>query len=146
MRDNVKGLLSKVWKNHIVTLEPGQHHVDEVLTVRLSGTVEKKQDQLIAPTVSLPLITTLALFWEKSGVTKDHALRILKEAITEAITNGVDKDEQIQSRMKDVEKAISTIKQELIAKLPKQKRSGSVVTKNLQVEVLSAEISTPAAA
>ena len=92
-------------------------------------------DQFVAPTTSLPTILTLALFWQKCGVTRDHALNMLKEAITEAMTNGTNKDTEIAARVKDVEKAVEAIKRDLIAKLPKQKRAGRVVTKNLNIEV-----------
>ena len=92
-------------------------------------------DQYIAPTTSLPTILTLALFWQKCGVTRDHALNLLKEAITEAMINGKDKDTEIAARIKDVEKAVEAVKRDLIAKLPKQKRAGRVVTKNLTIEV-----------
>ena len=61
---------------------------------------------------------------------------MLREAISEAMTNGKNMDQQIEARMKDVELAIQTVKDDLIAKLPKQRRSGSVVTKKLAVEVL----------
>ena len=94
MADNLKALLAKAWKNEAVDLEPGRYVFDEVLTVRVSGTVEKQADQMVAPTVSIPLILTLALFWEKCGVTRDRALQMLKEAITEALENGKGKDEQ----------------------------------------------------
>ena len=136
MADNIKALLAKAWKNEAVDLESGRHFFDEVLTVRVSGTVEKQAEQLVAPTVSIPLILTLALFWEKSGVTRDRALRMLREAITEAMANGKGKDEQIEARMKDVEKAVAAVKTDLISKLPKAKRSGRVITKELEVEVL----------
>ncbi len=92
MSDNIKALLAKAWKNEAVDLEPGRHFFDEVLMVRVSGTVEKQADQLVAPTVSIPLILTLALFWEKCGVNRDHALQMLKEAITEAMENGKGKE------------------------------------------------------
>ena len=136
MADNLKALLAKAWKNEAVDLEPGRHFFDDVLTVRVSGTVEKQAEQLVAPTVSIPLILTLALFWEKAGIARDHALQMLREAITEAMTNGKGKDEQIEARMKDVEKAVAAVKKDLIAKLPKAKRSGRVITKELEVEVL----------
>jgi hypothetical protein len=136
MDDNIKALLAKAWKNEAVDLEPGRHFFDEVLTIRVSGTVEKQAEQFVAPTVSIPLILTLALFWEKCGLAQDHALEILKEAILEALENGKAKDEHIQSRMMDVESAVKAVKKDLIAKLPKAKRSGRVVTKDLEVEVL----------
>jgi hypothetical protein len=137
MDSNIKALIAKSWKNESVDLEPGTHYVDDVLTIRVSGTVTKQNDAMVAPTTSLPLLPILALFWEKSGITRDHALRMLKEAITEAMTtNGKTKNEQIEARMMDVEAAVKAVKTDLIAKLPKVKRSGRVVTKDLQIEVL----------
>ena len=135
MQKNIRGLLAKCWKNEHVDLEPGLHEYDEILTVRVSGWVEKMNDQLVAPTTSLPTILTLALFWQKCGVTRDHALKMLKEAVTEALVNGKDTDTEIAARVKEVEKAVETVKRDLISKLPKQKRSGRVVTKNLNIEV-----------
>ena len=64
MCDNVKALIAKAWKDETIDLEPGRHHVDELLTIHVSGSVEKYADQLVAPTTSVPLIATLALFWE----------------------------------------------------------------------------------
>ena len=133
--DNLKGLLAKAWKNEMLELESGVHNYDDTITIRITGSVQKMDDQYVAPTTSLPTILTLALFWQKCGVTRDHALNMLKEAITEALTNGKDKDTEIAARVKDVEKAVESIKRDLIAKLPKQKRAGRVVTKNLTVEV-----------
>ena len=73
--ENIKGLIAKAWKDETIDLEPGRYYCDEVLTVRVTGTVEKKEDDFAAPTVSIPLIPTLALFWEKCGITRDAALR-----------------------------------------------------------------------
>jgi hypothetical protein len=138
MFSEIKALLAKKWKNESVELEPGRHFFDEVLTVRVRGSVEKKDDQNVAPTTSLPTILTLALFWQKCGVTGDHALNLLKEAVTEAMTTGKSKDKEIAARVKEVEKAVETVKRDLIAKLPKQKRAGRVITKDLEVELVPA--------
>src|SRR6516165_3609664 len=127
MTENLKGLLAKCWKDNPIDLEPGRYFCDEVLTVRVSGVVEKKEDEFVAPTVSIPLIPTLALFWEKCGVTRDHALRMLREAITEAMLDGVKEDGHIQSRVKDVEAAVAAIRSELIDRLPKSRRSGKLI-------------------
>jgi hypothetical protein len=133
MTDKLKGLLAKCWKDEPIDLEPGRYFCDEVLTVRVSGVVEKKEDEFVAPTVSIPLIPTLALFWEKCGVTRDHALRMLREAITEAMLDGVKEDAQIQSRVKDVEAAIKAVRSDLIDRLPKMRRAGKLITKDLTV-------------
>lgn len=146
MDSNVKALLAKLWKDEPLDLEVGTTFVDEVVTIHVSGSVVKHVDQMVAPTTSIPMIPVLALFWEKAGVSRDHALRMLREAITEAMQNGKSKDEQIESRIKDVEKAVEAVKTELIAKLPKQKRAGRIVTKDLEVEILPVEDGVLAAA
>ena len=145
--ENIKALIAKAWKDEELDLDLGRHYFDEVLTIRVSGTVEKQGDQLVAPTTSVPLIPTLALFWEKAGIAREHALNMLREAITEAMTEGTDKNERIESHINDVETAIKAVKDELIAKLPKARRSGKVVTKDLEVEILPVadEVLLPAA-
>ena len=65
---------------------------------------------------------------------RDAALNLLREAITEALDDGVNQNAKIKERIGDVEKAIKAVKDELIAKLPKMKRAGRVITKNLQVK------------
>jgi hypothetical protein len=137
MDNTLKALLGKVWKDESLDLEPGRHHIDETITVRVMGTVERQADQLVAPTTSIPLVATLALFWEKAGIARDQALLMLKEAITEAMKDGADKGERIEARIEDVEAAIKAVKTDLIAKLPKAKRAGKVITKDLVVEVLA---------
>lgn len=135
MDATTKALLAKAWKNEELDLGVGRHYFDEQFVVRVSGSVEKHDDQLVAPTVSIPLVTTLALFFDKCGVTRDAALNLLREAITEAMDENVNEDAKIKQRIGDVEKAIKAVKDELIAKLPKMKRSGRVVTKDLEVKV-----------
>jgi hypothetical protein len=138
MNDNLKGIIAKSWKDEAIDLEPGRYFCDEVLTVRVTGTVEKKDDDFASPTVSIPLIPTLALFWEKCGIARDHALRMLKEAITEAMLDGVKEDDHIQSHIKDVDAAIKAVRTDLINQLPKMRRSGKVITKDLAVTVMVA--------
>ena len=138
MIDNLKGLIAKAWKDEDIDLEPGRYFCDELLTVRVTGAVEKKDDEFAAPTVSIPLIPTLALFWEKCGITRDHALRMLREAITEAMLDELKEDDHIQSHIKDVEAAIKAVRTDLINQLPKMQRSGKVITKDLTVTVMTA--------
>ena len=133
MDSTTKALLAKAFKNEELDLGVGRHYFDEEFIVRVSGSVEKHEDQLVAPTVSIPLVATLALFFDKCGVTRDAALNLLREAITEAMDDGVNEDTKIKERIGDVEKAIKAVKDELIAKLPKMKRSGRVITKDLEV-------------
>ena len=138
MNDNLMGLIAKAWKDETIDLEPGRYYCDELLTVRITGTVEKKDDEFAAPTVSIPLIPTLALFWEKCGITRDHALRMLREAITEAMLDGVKEDAKIESHIKDVDAAIKAVRNDLINQLPKMRRTGKLITKDLTVSVMVA--------
>lgn len=136
MDANLLALVGKALKDEELLLEPGRHEYDEVVTLHVSGTIRKENDSLCSPTVSIPLIPTLALFWEKAGIAQDHALRMLREAITEGMSFGKDTTEEIQARIKHVEKAVQAIKEELLAKLPKQRKAGRVVVKDLRVEVV----------
>ena len=133
--NQIKNLLSKVWGKEAADFTVGRHEIDEVLVVRVRGSVEKHADQLVSPTVSIPLVSTLALFWEKAGLNRDQALSLLREAITEAMDDKVNEDSAIQSRIEDVHEAITAVRKELIDQLPKMKRSGRLVTKDLDIAV-----------
>ncbi|MGA2030996.1 MAG: hypothetical protein ABSG68_01965 [Thermoguttaceae bacterium] len=133
---NAKALLAKAWKNEDADLSPGRHYIDEEFVVRLTGSVEKLGDEMVAPTVSIPLIAVLALFWEKCGVVREHALAMLREALQEAMTTKVKEDKHIKERIKDVDEAIKAIRQDLIASLPKMHREGKVLIDGLQVDVM----------
>ena len=99
MLNQIKALLAKKWKNETINLDVGCHTVDEVLVVRITGSVEKREDQLVAPTVSIPLLPTLALFWEKAGIARDDALTMLREALIESMDDGVKENANIQKRI-----------------------------------------------
>ena len=137
MLSQIKALVAKAWKSESVELEPGRHLVDEVIVVRVRGSVEKKEDQLVTPTVSIPLLPTLALFWEKSGIARDEALAMLREALVEAMTEGTKEDTHIQERIDDVQAAVKAVRTDLIAKLPKMPRSGKLLTNDLDIDVLA---------
>ena len=149
MDANVKALVSKCWKAEDLDLNVGKTFVDETFLVHVSGTVVKQNDAMVSPTTSIPLIPVLALFWEKSGICRDHALRMLKEAITEAMSaNGKTKGEHIEARIKDVEASVKAVRSGLLAELPKVRRSGRVITKDLEIEAMPVEedVLSPAAA
>ena len=135
MTETIKALLAKKWKDEEADLTPGTHYFDDEFIVRVSGTVEKEEDQLVTPTVSVPLISVLALFWEKAGLAQDQAMSLLREAITEAMDEGVDGDARIKSRIEDVNTAIAAVRKDLLAELPKMPRAGRTITKGLQIIV-----------
>jgi hypothetical protein len=115
--------------------------VDEVLTIHVNGSVQKQNDAMVAPTTSLPLIPILALLLERAGITRDHSVNLLRDVLTTAINNGQSKSEQIEARMKDVESAIKMVREQILATLPRQRRSGAVKTKDLQITILANRLS-----
>jgi hypothetical protein len=135
MTETIKALLAKKWKDEETDLTPGTHYFDEEFIVRVSGTVEKEEDQLVTPTVSVPLISVLALFWEKAGLAQDQAMSMLREAIIEAMDQGVGEDAHIKSRIEDVNSAIKAVREDLLAELPKMPRAGRTITKGLQITI-----------
>ena len=147
MCENIKGLLAKCWKDEPVELSPGTHYVDEVLTIHVSGSVQKQADSMVAPTTSLPYLSIIGLLLERSGCTRAASLKLLREVITEAMTNpGKAKNEQIETRMKDVETAVKLVKEELVGKLERQHRAGQLLTNGLTIAVLNEQATTPVAA
>lgn len=146
MNATIKSLISKVWKKEAADFAIGRHEIDEVLVVRVQGSVEKHSDQLVSPTVSIPLVSTLALFWDRAGLNRDEAISLLREAITEAMDDRVNEDAAIQARIDDVQEAITAIRKDLIDQLPKMKRSGRLVTKDLNVSVTPVGIADEVAA
>ena len=51
-------------------LAPGQYNVDETLTVRVSGTVVKGEDESYTPTVAIPFKAVVALLLARMGATR----------------------------------------------------------------------------
>jgi hypothetical protein len=74
MDSTIKALIVKKFKDAELELGVGRHNVDETFVVRVVGSVEKHEDQWIAPTISIPLIPVIAFFWNRLGVEQDAAM------------------------------------------------------------------------
>lgn len=133
MDSSIKALIVKKFKDAEIELDVGRHWVDETVVVRVSGTVERHEDQWIAPTISIPLIPTIAFFWERLGVEKDAALSVLRDAISEAMRAKNNESPSIKSKMDDVAEALAAVKRDLIGELPKMRRAGRTDVGDLQV-------------
>ena len=136
MDATIKALIAKSWKDEEANLDSGRHYFEEEFVARVSGTVEKQDDEFVAPTVSIPLIPVLALFWKKCGIAQDEAMALLREALTEAMKAGVTEDGHIKRRIHDVNAAIKAVRKDLINRLPKMHRSGKTITKDLDITVM----------
>ena len=102
MDSTTKALIVKKFKDADLDLDIGRHWVDETVVIRVSGTVERHEDQWIAPTISIPLIPTIAFFWERLGVEKKAAMSVLRDAITEAMRAETNESPGIKSKIDDV--------------------------------------------
>lgn len=136
MLNTIKSLVSKSWKNNKPDLEPGKHFIDEQFLVRLHGTVEKLDDELAAPTVSIPLIPALAFLFDRLGMDRDEALVVLRDALKQAMNKDEKEDAAIAARMSDVNEAVKAVRKDLIGQLPPMRRAGKVITNDLQVELV----------
>jgi hypothetical protein len=135
MDSTLKALIVKKFKDAEIDVDVGRHWIDETVVLRVSGSVERQEDQWILPTVSIPLIPTTAFFWERLGVEKEAALSVLRDAITEAMQAKTNESPSIKSKMDDVAEAVAAVKRDLIGVLPKMQRAGRTDVSDLQVTV-----------
>ena len=135
MDSTLKALIVKKFKDSEFDLDVGRHWIDETVVLRVSGTVERHEDQWILPTVSIPLIPVIAFFWERLGVERDAAMSILRQAIAEAMQAKTDESPSIKSKMDDVAEAVAAVKRDLIDELPKMRRAGRTDVSDLKVVV-----------
>ena len=135
VNSTVQGIVAKKWKDQDLELPVGRTSIDSSFVVRVAGSVEKREQQFVAPTVSIPLIATLAFFVDRLGLDKDQALSTLREAITEAMKADVEESPAIKAKMTEVAEAVAAVKKDLIAHLPKMLRSGKVDLDDLLVTV-----------
>jgi hypothetical protein len=135
MDSTIKALIVKKFKDAELELGIGRHNVDETFVVRVVGSVEKHEDQWIAPTISIPLIPVIAFFWDRLGVEQDAAMTILRDAIKEAMLSKTNESPNIKSKMDEVAEAVAAVKNDLIAELPKMRRSGRTDVSDLSVKI-----------
>ena len=135
MDNNVRALIVKKFKDAELELGVGRHNVDETFVVRVVGSVERHEDQWIAPTISIPLIPVIAFFWDRLGVEQDAAMGVLRDAIKQAMLSKTNESPSIKSKMDEVAEAVAAVKHDLIAELPKMRRSGRTDVSDLSVKI-----------
>jgi hypothetical protein len=135
MDSTIQAILGKIWSKNAPDLQPGLTEVHGEYLVRVSGCVEKGVDSFAIPTVSIPLISTLAFCFEKLGVDRDSQVAVLRTAIREAMEAEQNEDGAIKARIRHVTESVEFVKREILQNLPKMKRSGKLDTRNLRVSV-----------
>jgi hypothetical protein len=114
--------------------EAGLHTVAESIAFDISGEVNVSEDSERTPTVSVPLLPTLALFLRYSGCTGPAAVAALERAMREAIEADA-KGEDAVREVADIEAAEARVVAAMQA-LPKVPKKGAVtVRKGYKVEV-----------
>lgn len=114
-------------------VNPGTHNVD--MTVRISGKMTVGEDYDTAPTVSIPLLETMAFLIRRMGVTRAAAVTMIRESMAEAIADGGKGKGALESEI--VNEAMAIVQNDIIATLPRQPRKGVVKT-YLAVETMAA--------
>ena len=120
-------LLSKMAKS-AGPLDPGSYVVDETVTLRLCGTVDKGDDEIYTPTVDIPLLAVLALFIDGlrgrvQTIQVETIMEILTDAMVAAIAADVKGDKEIAARIRDINTAMERVR-EMTAALPQKTRTG----------------------
>lgn len=130
MNNLLKLAIAKQFEKDTKEFKPtaGNHEIDQIITLRVVGTVSKKADYESTPTVDIPMLATLALVLEKSGFMRDKSSAILVEAMTEALNLGEKGADHIAERVKDIEVAMAKVR-EVTSALPKKTKSGATTVK-----------------
>jgi hypothetical protein len=109
---------------------PGQHPVDMHLSIK--GFVRIGEDHSKTPTVSIPLKEAMALFIKYMGITREHAVSKLMQAMTDALAHGPQGRGAIAAEVSMINDIIDGIVEPQLKLLPKTPVKGTV-TAQLQV-------------
>lgn len=101
----------------------GTYNVD--VTVRVHGTVKVGEDTEKTPTASIPVKEVLALFIARSGCTREASIALLRDCLTDALSQGVTGAGAIEA-VADIDNVFKAAANELVASLPKTPVKGSV--------------------
>jgi hypothetical protein len=122
-------------------INPGSYTVDETVTLRVAGTVEKGDDESYVPTISVPVKALAATLLPRLGATREAGIAVLVEAITEALNTGVKADATLRDRMKDADAAFALVNERVLATLPESVRTGKT-----RVDATLVAVTAPVAA
>jgi hypothetical protein len=129
--------LAKLLEHEAKTKRPkvraGDYALDQDILLHVEGTLHVGDDHEYTPTTSIPWKTTLALFVRYAGITREHALRGLVQAMQAALAAESDESaEELIEALADLDEAESEV-QASLSELPKQNRKGAVVAKDVAV-------------
>lgn len=126
MNNVVATALVGIYEDLFGQLAPGEYTVDEVVSLRITGTVVKKEDEVYAPTTSVPLLATLEFLIPHLGATREIALEKMRAAMEAALLAGA-KGKTTMPKPKDVEAAKKLIEKKYLGTLPPATRTGKTL-------------------
>lgn len=117
-------------------LDPNQTYGFD-FTINIRGQLTKHEDTERKPTVSTPWLTVIALFVRRCGIQREESMKIILEAMTEAMEAGKDK-EKLDALYKatGIYDARREYDKQVLSKLPKAKVNGQVRCEDLVLEVI----------
>ena len=121
-------------------LQITDNNTGETTDAHYVGTVTKAVDQMIAATATIPWIKVVGRMAISLGATQDNVVRILKDAILGAVSEGDDISSALQALDIRVAGTVEMLKKELVGSMPKIPRSGA--TKVAVTEVVDIETMT----
>lgn len=109
-------------------LTPGVYNVSTL--VKVEGTIKVGEDYEATPTVSIPIKETMALFIKYCGCTRESAIKLLTQAMNEAMdANNGKAQGYLAETIPFIDETMKTVEAEILKKLTKQKRKGAVTSK-----------------
>lgn len=105
-------------------LTPGQYDIDT--TINVSGHLRVGADYDVAPTVSIPMLETLALFIHYSGITGPHAAAKLVQAMQDSLKIDGTGQGAILATVPIIKQSEEFVRKQIISQLPRQPRKGAV--------------------
>jgi len=123
-------------------LQPGEYHVDQVVTLHIRGDITKDRDELFTPTVQVPQKLLMACLLERLGAIRECTMDVIVHAMTDAIRLNESGASHIGNFLKDYEDAMLRV-QDVLGNLPKKTRSGKTKVRATVTEVNTPVTTTP---
>jgi len=128
-------LVSADSKKKLASEMPDGSSVPVRVVLEFFGTLEKGVSYERTPTVSVPLIETLALFLARAGATREASEALLVECMTDAILETGKGQDALSETVPAVAAMLERVRANVLDKLPKVSVSGAVKFKGSVTEL-----------
>jgi|694.fasta_scaffold120649_4 hypothetical protein len=136
MNNVVATALVSIFEEFYGDLPAGEYVVDEIVNLRVKGTVVKNEDEEYRPTAHVPLLATLEFLIPHLGATREVALEKMRAAMEAALLAGV-KGDTTMPKPKDVEAAKKLVEKKYLGTLPPATRTGKTLVDCTATPVLN---------